>query len=110
MTEILDQNKVAQMGADAGEDMLPMLLQIFVEELEASHAELTGCEHTELAGVAHKVKGSAATFGALALQHVSMQLEYAAKGIEPADTEQLKQQCLETMTQTLSVYRTEFAL
>ncbi|GAA4903128.1 hypothetical protein GCM10023333_41610 [Ferrimonas pelagia] len=108
MAGVMDKDKIAQLAQDAGEDMLPMLLEVFLEELVHSQQELAQAGSAELAPVAHKIKGSAATFGASALYNASGTLESVAKGIEVGDPGILKHECLEIIQRTLQIYKSEF--
>ncbi|WP_084631082.1 Hpt domain-containing protein [Ferrimonas senticii] len=105
MTLLMDQHKLQQMAEDAGEEMLPMLVAIFVEELAQSESELRQCHDGQVAAIAHKVKGSASTFGAESLRLVCKELEYVAKGDLSGDVSQLKSRCLTTMAATLAEYQ-----
>lgn len=108
MANLMNATKIAQIGLDAGADMVPMLMQVFVEELGQSQQQLQSCAFPELAALAHKIKGSAATFGADSLQEASNALEAYANSNQTTELEPLRSHCIEILTQTLNAYRTNY--
>ena len=81
--ELLNQQKIAALGNEIGDDNVPMLLEIFLSEL-ASYLKVLGDTSFQdklsyLKGISHALKSSAASFGADALCELAVAIDAKVK-------------------------------
>ncbi|CAM3043615.1 Hpt domain-containing protein [Vibrio rarus] len=89
---LLHKDKIASLGAQVGQEVLPTLLEIFTQELQqyiGQIQQLTFDEQTRetLARICHAIKGSAPSFGAnvLAQKASNMDAQYKKQSWEEFD-------------------------
>jgi histidine phosphotransfer protein HptB len=88
----IDQQILAQLGRDAGEELLPQLMTIFVEDGHKNLDELTAAlqerdaEHLLL--LAHTLKSVCATYGAMQCHADALALESSCRQQEWGAIEQ----------------------
>ncbi|MEC9357046.1 MAG: Hpt domain-containing protein [Pseudomonadota bacterium] len=85
---------MARLAADAGKDMLPVLLQLYLDELnqqrEALQSAFHAADFVSMRGVAHTLKSSAATFGCEPLADAARQVESACRDTGASSAEQVE--------------------
>jgi HPt (histidine-containing phosphotransfer) domain-containing protein len=81
--EVIDRNILRQLIEDVGEDAAPEIIDAFREELDLQvdgiRAAYAAGDAPGLARMAHRMKSSAASVGALPLSRVAAALEQAAR-------------------------------
>ncbi|NVD07152.1 Hpt domain-containing protein [Vibrio sp. JPW-9-11-11] len=107
--DILEQAKIDRLANEIGQENVPVLLEIFLGELRNYISTLSsqGSQDQDayLQEISHALKSSAASFGAEALRHYSVELDSRAKAGEALDSEQDKQQMLSLLQQTEQRYQ-----
>ncbi|ELV8624672.1 Hpt domain-containing protein [Vibrio cidicii] len=81
--ELLNKEKIASLGEEIGPENVPVLLGIFLNELETYLGVLSDATYndkiTYLKEISHALKSSAASFGADALCDFALNLDGRAK-------------------------------
>ncbi|MBY6185522.1 Hpt domain-containing protein [Marinobacter hydrocarbonoclasticus] len=103
--ELMTDTVLKQMAEDVGEETLPAILSIFIEELSEMAAQLTVTSDAEIGDLAHRIKGSANTFGASALAKAAAGLELQAKRGEPCAQSSDVRSLARLAEQTVSHYQ-----
>ena len=82
-SRLVDTSVLEQLRRDTGSDVLPSIFDLFVEESEqrlVSMGEAYAAENWEkLGNEAHALKSSSGSFGAIRLQALARELEFAAR-------------------------------
>lgn len=110
MREILNAGVLEQMAEDTSPDLMPMMLQVYYDELETKvtllHAAYEAQSFEELSEQAHAIKSASGTFGADRLYDAARDLEIRAKTapVSMADVSPLYESVVALIEQT----RTEF--
>ena len=90
--DIINQQQVERLKQEIGAENLPVLLEIFLSELNQYRMKLTDTTHDQeayLKEISHALKSSAASFGAEALRNLAIDYDGAAKaGVSLASAEQ----------------------
>ncbi|WP_420549036.1 response regulator [Curvivirga sp.] len=80
---LIDMAVIEQMREDAGEEAIPMLIEVFKSEVpvrvEGIKSNLASRNFIELARDAHTLKSSSGSFGATRLNRLALEIETAAK-------------------------------
>lgn len=81
--ELINQNKIAHLAQEIGEENVPVLLQIFLGELSDYSHKLTGDTLSNkfeyLKEISHALKSSASSFGADRLCAKAVEIDAKAK-------------------------------
>ncbi len=89
----IDTKALAQLGEDTGVELLPMLIETFIDNAEERIAAIAvAVDKGDLAAVeheAHALKSSAATFGATGLHRLTIDLELAGSNEDAKQIEDL---------------------
>jgi len=93
--EWVDRKVLQQLAEDIGPDMLPVVIAVFIEEVGEQLSQLRPLyeqgEWEALARVAHSMKSSCGSYGAIPSYQQVMALEMASKQADVAEAErQLK--------------------
>ena len=110
--EIINQKQVDRLAAEIGKENVPVLLEIFLNELAGYESTLLSLEgqeqHAYLTEVSHALKSSAASFGADALCNYSILLDKNAKLGEQLSSPSCKKEMLDLLKKTHSIYQNLF--
>ncbi|MEZ8102256.1 quorum-sensing phosphorelay protein LuxU [Vibrio bivalvicida] len=110
--DILDQSKIDRLANEIGEENVPVLLEIFLGELQMyinKLSQIDGAEQEQyLKEISHALKSSAASFGAEALRAYSVEVDSCAKLGVALDSESNKQQMLSLLGETQQRYQQLF--
>jgi HPt (histidine-containing phosphotransfer) domain-containing protein len=83
MSEIIDTNQLDELRDSIGQEALIRILKVFIDEMKAVPAQMRMClskrSFHDLSGLAHTLKGTSATFGAIGVWGIAQELESAAK-------------------------------
>ena len=111
--EIINQKQVDRLAAEIGKENVPVLLEIFLNELAGYESTLLSLEgqeqHAYLTEVSHALKSSAASFGADALCNYSILLDKNAKLGEKLSSPSCKKEMLDLLKKTYSIYQNLFS-
>ncbi len=111
--EIINQKQVDRLAAEIGKENVPVLLEIFLNELAGYESTLLSLEgqeqHAYLTEVSHALKSSAASFGADALCNYSILLDKNAKLGEQLSSPSCKKEMLDLLKKTYSIYQNLFS-
>ncbi|WCE28751.1 Hpt domain-containing protein [Vibrio sp. SCSIO 43137] len=107
MAEYLNANKIDDLSNEIGQDNLPVLLDIFLGELNGYQTELSsdrdGLE-TRLGDISHALKSSAASFGAENLCQVATNIDAQVKAGEKINTLENRESILSSIEKTIRAY------
>ncbi|KJY85155.1 phosphorelay protein LuxU [Vibrio galatheae] len=107
--ELLDQSKIDRLAEEIGAENVPLLLEIFLGELQTYITKLSQLEGQEqalyLKEISHALKSSAASFGAEALRAHSADVDSSAKSGGMLDSTDHKQQMLSLLSDTQQRYQ-----
>ncbi|WED20896.1 Hpt domain-containing protein [Vibrio sp. JC009] len=107
MTCYLNLGKIDDLCNEIGRDNLPVLLDIFLSELDGYHTVLSGdleeLQHP-LREISHALKSSAASFGADNLCELAKSLDAKAKAGEQLNTDEYRESILESIRKTIREY------
>ncbi|MBY5991621.1 Hpt domain-containing protein [Ferrimonas balearica] len=107
--ELLSQLTLDRLAEEVGEALLPDLLSAFVADLTQLSQTLASASDAmptaELATLAHRIKGSAASFGADALAQSAKALELSARAGPQGDLSAQRHACCRLAEQTLKHYQ-----
>jgi two-component system phosphorelay protein LuxU len=108
VTCYLNINKVDDLCNEIGRENLPVLLEIFLSELDGYNAVLSG-ELAELqsplSDISHALKSSAASFGADNLCEVAKSLDARVKAGEVINTAEYRETIVASIQQTIREYQ-----
>ncbi len=107
--EILNKQKIAALASEIGEENVPVLLDIFLGELDMYIAELSDATKVDkaeyLREISHALKSSAASFGADALCDKAKELDMRAKQGQDIDIVHDVVAMIDQLSSTSSAYR-----
>jgi HPt (histidine-containing phosphotransfer) domain-containing protein len=80
---MIDIQTLRELTDNIGKSSVTRILKVFLDEMEDQLAEIKLCLESyqirEIAGVAHTLKSTSATFGAIELRDIAFQIEMAAR-------------------------------
>jgi two-component system phosphorelay protein LuxU len=94
--KLLEQDKIMALREQVGSGTLPIILNIFKQELEEYIQQLTEASstnnHDTFGRICHAIKGSAPSFGALLLAEQASQLDalYKQQALSEFDTKSVE--------------------
>ncbi|MDG3088599.1 Hpt domain-containing protein [Vibrio hannami] len=103
----MNSHKVNDLCHEIGKDNLPVLLEIFLSELDGYQSVLSGelkDLQSPLQEISHALKSSAASFGADNLCELAKDLDDRAKAGEKINTAEYRESILESIRETIRVY------
>lgn len=107
--DILNQNKIDQLSEEIGAENVPVLLEIFIGELNTYIRELSDSSVTDVDGylkeISHALKSSAASFGAEALCAYAIEIDARAKLEQSLDLNQVQPKMVSLLEETQQRYR-----
>lgn len=107
--KIIDQDKVDRLATEIGQENMPTLLGIFLNELQTYQNQLAVLEGIDqeqyLQEISHALKSSAASFGAEALCAYSTELDARVKAGTSIHNPNNKQQMITLLTDTQHSYQ-----
>lgn len=107
--DILNQIKIERLAGEIGQENVPVLLEIFLNELAMYIERLSQLEGEELQDylkeISHALKSSAASFGAEALCHYSIEVDAMAKTGAMSELADCKGQMLSLLDETEQRYK-----
>ncbi|WP_162045876.1 quorum-sensing phosphorelay protein LuxU [Vibrio taketomensis] len=104
---IINQQQIDRLRQEIGDDNLPILLDIFLGELNQYTQKLNQAEVDQdayLKEISHALKSSAASFGAEALRALAVDYDGAGKAGLFLDSSVHKEQMLSLLSQTQQQY------
>ncbi|EGR1143227.1 TPA: quorum-sensing phosphorelay protein LuxU [Vibrio parahaemolyticus] len=106
---ILNQQKIDELSMEIGSDNVPVLLDIFLGEMDTYIDNLSQLEGSErlvyLKEISHALKSSAASFGADSLCELAMSIDKKAKSGELVEQGSEVYTMLERLNETRDAYR-----
>ncbi|ENJ2049848.1 Hpt domain-containing protein [Vibrio parahaemolyticus] len=108
---ILNQQKIDELSMEIGSDNVPVLLDIFLGEMDTyidnlSQLEVEGSERLMyLKEISHALKSSAASFGADSLCELAMSIDKKAKSGELVEQGSEVNTMLDRLNETRDAYR-----
>lgn len=109
---LLCEDTLHQLSEDIGAELLPELFSVFIEEnqpqLETLETQGLPSDLTQVQGLFHTLKSSAASYGGLRLAHLATQLDVACKQQDHQCIQALFDDFLAVYRQTLSILRQRF--
>ncbi|AXY01490.1 Hpt domain-containing protein [Vibrio alfacsensis] len=107
--DILNQSKIDQLSVDIGSDNVPVLLEIFLGELDTYVTNLSRFQAEEqdayLREISHALKSSAASFGADQLCELANTIDIRVKSCEIMPQGPEVNEMLELLDRTREAYR-----
>jgi HPt (histidine-containing phosphotransfer) domain-containing protein len=104
--EWVDRKVLQQLAEDIGSDMLPVVITVFIEEVGEQLSQLRPLyeqgEWEALARVAHSMKSSCGSYGAMPSYQQVMALEMASKQADVAEAERQLQLLEASLPQVLA--------
>ncbi|WP_375750575.1 Hpt domain-containing protein [Vibrio sp. HN007] len=103
----MNSHKVNDLCHEIGKDNLPVLLEIFLSELDGYQNVLSGeleDLQSPLQEISHALKSSAASFGADNLCELAKEIDQRAKAGEQINTVEYRESILESIRETIRVY------
>jgi len=104
--EWVDRKVLQQLAEDIGPDMLPVVIAVFIEEVGEQLSQLRPLyeqgEWEALARVAHSMKSSCGSYGAMPSYQQVMALEMASKQADVAEVERQLQLLEASLPQVLA--------
>jgi len=107
VTTYLNSNKIEDLCNEIGQENLPVLLNIFLGELNSYHVSLTeNGDNLErlLSDISHALKSSAASFGADDLCRKALHIDAKAKAGEKVSTAENRNSLLDSIEATIRAY------
>ncbi|PJC85359.1 phosphorelay protein [Vibrio sp. HA2012] len=107
MTAYLNSTKIVDLCHEVGEENLPVLLSIFLDELSGYQQVLSGDpEELEcpLSEISHALKSSAASFGADTLCEMAVSFDARVKAGEKINTSKNRESILSCLENTIREY------
>ncbi|EOD56168.1 Hpt domain-containing protein [Aeromonas molluscorum] len=103
---LLDQAVLAQLAEDIGEEMMPVVIGVFIEEVGEQLAQLPPlyeqAEWRALGRLAHSLKSSCASYGARLSQQQVVALELACQRQDSAESGLLISQLQQSLPQVFN--------
>lgn len=107
--DILNQEKIDLLGKEIGAENIPMLLEIFVDELASYAQTLAACpadaRSSELSEISHALKSSAASFGADQLCTLAIDVDSQVKAGKSVGGEEQLQTFIAQLDLTRTIYQ-----
>jgi HPt (histidine-containing phosphotransfer) domain-containing protein len=104
--EWVDRKVLQQLADDIGQEMLPVVIAVFIEEVGEQLSQLRPLyeqgEWEALARVAHSMKSSCGSYGAMPSYQQVMALEMASKQADVAEAERQLQLLEASLPQVLA--------
>lgn len=104
--EWLDQKILRQLAEDIGQEMMPVVISVFIEEVGEQLTQLRPLyerqDWTALARLAHSMKSSCGSYGAQVSYQQVMALELACKQADGAEVARLLNELEQSLPQVLS--------
>jgi HPt (histidine-containing phosphotransfer) domain-containing protein len=104
--EWVDRKVLQQLADDIGQEMLPVVIAVFIEEVGEQLSQLRPLyeqgEWDALARVAHSMKSSCGSYGAMLSYQQVMALEMASKQADVAEAERQLQLLEASLPQVLA--------
>lgn len=104
--EWLDQKVLRQLAEDIGQEMMPVVISVFIEEVGEQLTQLRPLyerqDWTALARLAHSMKSSCGSYGAQVSYQQVMALELACKQADGAEVARLLNELEQSLPQVLS--------
>ena len=110
--ELLNKHKLDQLSSEIGASNVPILLDIFLNEMVQYIEALKDEDRDQeayLKEICHALKSSAASFGAESLCALAIEIDAKAKLGEMIDVEETQGAMITLLTQTQQRYQTLFA-
>ena len=107
MVTYINPNKIDDLCNEIGSDNLPILLDIFLGELNEYQAELTVVDETSelrLGDISHALKSSAASFGAENLCQIATGIDAQVKSGCKINTVENRESILSSLEKTIRAY------
>lgn len=108
-TDVLNQQKIEELSAEIGRDNVPVLLDIFLGEMDTYINNLSTLVGTEqlvyLKEISHALKSSAASFGADRLCELAIAIDKQAKANQLAEQGSEVGEMLDLLHETRETYR-----
>jgi two-component system phosphorelay protein LuxU len=108
--DMLNQQKIEELSMEIGSDNVPVLLDIFLGEIDTYIDNLQKYEGEErltyLKDISHALKSSAASFGADRLCELAISIDKKAKANELSEQGSEANSMVELLRGTKDVYRT----
>ncbi len=101
----LDDNALERLARDAGKEMLPMLVAVFCKEARGKAqilSEMTCHQYSEIEALAHSMKSSSATYGALGMNLACVAVENACRQGDLAALTLLKPELVQLTRATIA--------
>ena len=109
VADYLNSDRIDDLCSEIGRENLPILLDIFLGELNGYQAVLK-VENEELerklGEISHALKSSAASFGADNLCEVAVEIDAKVKAGEKVSTEEIRECILSSLDNTIQAYNT----
>jgi two-component system phosphorelay protein LuxU len=107
--KVLNQQKIDELSMEIGSDNVPVLLDIFLGEMDTYIENLSQFQGTErlryLKEISHALKSSAASFGADRLCQLAMSIDKKAKAGELAEESDELKTMFDLLHETRDAYR-----
>lgn len=106
--KLLNKDKIAELAQEIGNENVPMLLNIFLSELDNYRQTLEHCSESEqmdqLKEISHALKSSAASFGADLLCDIAVDIDGKGKRDELTNVTVETERLVRTVKETYAVY------
>ncbi len=108
-TELLNQEKIDALSSEIGSDNVPLLLDIFLGEMDTyidslqKHSGQAQLEY--LTEISHALKSSAASFGADCLCKLAVSIDKKAKNNQLSEDGKEVSRMIDLLSETRDVYR-----
>ena len=108
--EWVDRKVLQQLADDIGQEMLPVVISVFIEEVGEQLGQLRPLyergDWAQLARVAHSMKSSCGSYGAMPSYQQVMALEMACKQADAGEAGRQLQELEDSLPQVLSFLAT----
>ena len=108
-TDVSNQQKIEELSAEIGSDNVPVLLDIFLGEMDSYIGTLTELQGSEqllyLKEISHALKSSAASFGADRLCELAIAIDKKAKANQLQEQGMEMSEMLDLLHITRDAYR-----
>lgn len=96
----LEQSKIEQLKNQVGEATFPVLLGIFLQEMQEYKDELYQADAEKIGRICHAIKGSAPSFGAKSLAQLATEMDMLFKAGRRDELQQQVSQLIDNLTNT----------
>ncbi|GLO61419.1 phosphorelay protein LuxU [Vibrio sp. MACH09] len=111
MTKYLNETKIDDLCNEIGQETFPVLLDIFLGELNEYQVELAEDKselEVRLGDISHALKSSAASFGAENLCQIATGIDAQVKAGRKINTSENRQSMMSSLEKTISAYDSLF--